>query len=92
MLSATASPAQRAIGGGRLRLAALFLVLLAAYAVTLGIPASPGRPYSDDEAYAELLSEWVPELQVEIVPGAGHWVPYERPDEVSALIREFVAS
>ena len=36
------------------------------------------------------LSEWVPELRVEIVPGAGHWVPYERPDEVNRLIREFV--
>ena len=36
------------------------------------------------------LSEWVPRLRVEIVPGAGHWVPYERPDEVNALIREFV--
>jgi pimeloyl-ACP methyl ester carboxylesterase len=29
---------------------------------------------------------------VEIVSGAGHWVPYERPDEVNSLIREFVAS
>jgi epoxide hydrolase 4 len=36
------------------------------------------------------LSEWVPRLQVELVPGAGHWVPYERPDEVNRLIREFV--
>jgi epoxide hydrolase 4 len=36
------------------------------------------------------LSEWVPRLRVEIVPGAGHWVPYERPDEVNSLIREFV--
>jgi epoxide hydrolase 4 len=36
------------------------------------------------------LSEWVPKLRVEIVPGAGHWVPYERPDVVNALIREFV--
>jgi pimeloyl-ACP methyl ester carboxylesterase len=36
------------------------------------------------------LSEWVPRLRVEIVPGAGHWVPYERPDEVNTLIREFV--
>jgi pimeloyl-ACP methyl ester carboxylesterase len=36
------------------------------------------------------LSEWVPRLRVEIVPGAGHWVPYERPDKVNALIREFV--
>jgi pimeloyl-ACP methyl ester carboxylesterase len=36
------------------------------------------------------LSEWVPRLRVEIVPGAGHWVPYERPDLVNSLIREFV--
>ena len=36
------------------------------------------------------LSEWVPQLRVEILPGAGHWVPYERPGEVNALIREFV--
>ncbi len=36
------------------------------------------------------LSEWVPRLRVEIVPGAGHWVPYERPDQVNTLIREFV--
>jgi epoxide hydrolase 4 len=36
------------------------------------------------------LSEWVPQLRVEIVPGAGHWVPYERPDQVNSLIREFV--
>lgn len=35
------------------------------------------------------LSEWVPQLRVEIVPGAGHWVPYERPEEVNRLIREF---
>ncbi|HEY3191765.1 MAG TPA: alpha/beta hydrolase [Solirubrobacterales bacterium] len=36
------------------------------------------------------LSEWVPRLRVEVVPGAGHWVPYERPDVVNSLIREFV--
>jgi epoxide hydrolase 4 len=38
------------------------------------------------------LSEWVPWLRLEIIPGAGHWVPYERPDEVNSLIREFVRS
>ena len=36
------------------------------------------------------LSAWVPRLRVEIVPGAGHWVPYERPDVVNGLIRHFV--
>jgi epoxide hydrolase 4 len=41
-------------------------------------------------ALARGLDEWVPDLRVEIVSGAGHWVPYERPDEVNALIREFV--
>jgi epoxide hydrolase 4 len=36
------------------------------------------------------LEEWIPDLRVEILPGAGHWVPYERPAEVNHLIREFV--
>jgi epoxide hydrolase 4 len=36
------------------------------------------------------LSEWVPELRVEIIPGAGHWVPYEKPERINSLIREFV--
>ena len=38
------------------------------------------------------LEEWIPDLRVEIVPGAGHWVPYERPQVVNALIRDFVDS
>jgi len=37
------------------------------------------------------LSEWVPELRVEIISGAGHWVPYERPEQVNSLIRQFVS-
>ena len=36
------------------------------------------------------LEEWVPDMRLELLPGAGHWVPYEKPDEVNALIREFV--
>jgi epoxide hydrolase 4 len=36
------------------------------------------------------LSEWVPNLRVETLPGAGHWVPYERPDSVNSLIRAFM--
>lgn len=36
------------------------------------------------------LEEWVPDMRLEVLPGAGHWVPYERPAEVNRLIREFV--
>jgi pimeloyl-ACP methyl ester carboxylesterase len=37
------------------------------------------------------LDRWVPDLRVEIVKDTGHWVPYERPDKVNTLIREFVS-
>jgi pimeloyl-ACP methyl ester carboxylesterase len=36
------------------------------------------------------LEEWIPDLRREVLPGAGHWVPYERPDDVNRLIRGFV--
>lgn len=36
------------------------------------------------------LEEWIPDMRLEVLPGAGHWVPYERPEEVNRLIREFV--
>ena len=38
------------------------------------------------------LEEWIPDMRLEVLPGAGHWVPYEQPDEVNRLIREFVGS
>ena len=37
------------------------------------------------------LEQWIPDLRLEVLPGAGHWVPYERPDEVNRLIRDFVS-
>ena len=36
------------------------------------------------------LEEWIPDMRLEVLPGAGHWVPYERPEEVNRLIRGFV--
>ena len=36
------------------------------------------------------LEEWIPDMRLEVLPGAGHWVPYERPGDVNRLIREFV--
>ncbi len=38
------------------------------------------------------LEEWVPDLRLEVLPDAGHWAPYERPQQVNRLIREFIAS
>ena len=38
----------------------------------------------------EGLEEWIPDFRREVLPGAGHWVPYERPGDVNRLIREFV--
>jgi pimeloyl-ACP methyl ester carboxylesterase len=38
------------------------------------------------------LEQWVPDVRVEILAGAGHWTPQERPAEVNELIREFVDS
>ena len=35
------------------------------------------------------LGRWIPDLRVELVPGGGHWVPYEKPDDVNRLIRDF---
>jgi pimeloyl-ACP methyl ester carboxylesterase len=38
----------------------------------------------------EGLEEWVPDVRVEILPGAGHWVPQERYAELNSLIRDFL--
>ncbi len=40
----------------------------------------------------EGLEAWVPDIRIERLPGAGHWVPYERPAEVNRIIREFIAA
>lgn len=36
------------------------------------------------------LEQWIPDLRVELIPEGGHWVPYEKADEVNRLIREFI--
>ncbi|WP_157015424.1 alpha/beta fold hydrolase [Mesorhizobium xinjiangense] len=37
------------------------------------------------------LPRYAPDLTVRRVPGCGHWILHERPDDVAAAIREFVA-
>ncbi|MBI5900231.1 MAG: alpha/beta hydrolase [Rhodocyclales bacterium] len=39
----------------------------------------------------EGLDELVPDLRIERIPDAGHWVIHERPAEVTAAIRRFLA-
>jgi pimeloyl-ACP methyl ester carboxylesterase len=36
------------------------------------------------------IEQWVPDVHVEVLPGAGHWTPQERAEEVTALIRGFI--
>jgi pimeloyl-ACP methyl ester carboxylesterase len=40
---------------------------------------------------AEAMSGWVVDLRTEVVvPGAGHWVQQQAPDEVNAALLEFL--
>ena len=37
------------------------------------------------------LQEWAPDLRIQrVIPGAGHWIQQERPDEVNRLLLEFL--
>jgi pimeloyl-ACP methyl ester carboxylesterase len=40
---------------------------------------------------AEGLERWVPNLRVEWVREAGHWIQHERPERVNRLLAEFIA-
>lgn len=39
----------------------------------------------------DLLLRAKPDAEVHILPGVGHWVAYEAPDEVTAILRDFLA-
>ena len=42
---------------------------------------------------ADEMDEWVPDLRVKrTVPGAGHWIQQERPDEVNEALLNFLSS
>lgn len=42
--------------------------------------------------WSDRLSEFFPNSSLELLPGVGHFVPFEAPDEVIAAIREALAS
>ena len=46
--------------------------------------------YLKRERDADLVRGLFPRARIEILEGAGHWIHSERPDEVSALISEFL--
>ena len=38
------------------------------------------------------LQACVPDLRIERLPGASHWVMHEEPERLNQLIREFIAA
>ncbi|MDP2764418.1 MAG: alpha/beta hydrolase [Brevundimonas sp.] len=49
----------------------------------------PVRNYSGQHEAG--LKDWAPDLRMQVVvPGAGHWIQQERPDEVNRLLLEFL--
>jgi pimeloyl-ACP methyl ester carboxylesterase len=50
-----------------------------------------GRDVALVRELAEGLERWVPDLRVERVPEAGHWIQHERPEVVNRLLVEFLS-
>ncbi len=49
----------------------------------------PVRHYAGPHEAA--MKDWIPDLRVRrVVPGAGHWIQQERPDEVNAFLLDFL--
>lgn len=49
----------------------------------------PVRHYAGPHEAA--MKDWIPDLRVQrVLPGAGHWIQQERPDEVNAFLLDFL--
>lgn len=49
----------------------------------------PVRHYAG--AHEAAMKDWIPDLRVQrVLPGAGHWIQQERPDEVNAFLLDFL--
>jgi pimeloyl-ACP methyl ester carboxylesterase len=40
--------------------------------------------------YAETFAAEIPGARLEVIEGAAHWLPFEKPDELTALVRDFI--
>jgi pimeloyl-ACP methyl ester carboxylesterase len=45
-----------------------------------------------DIALTQGLEQWVHNIQIHRIPDSGHWVQQEKPDEVNAVMLEFLTS
>jgi pimeloyl-ACP methyl ester carboxylesterase len=41
-------------------------------------------------AHAETYVAEIPGARLEVIKGAAHWVPFEKPAELAALVRDFL--
>jgi pimeloyl-ACP methyl ester carboxylesterase len=41
--------------------------------------------------YAETFAAEIPNARLEVIEGAAHWLPFEKPDELTALVTDFLA-
>jgi pimeloyl-ACP methyl ester carboxylesterase len=57
---------------------------------TLVVVGEHDKP--DFRAIAEQLAREIPGARLEVIEGAGHLPPLERPDETAALVRSFIAA
>jgi pimeloyl-ACP methyl ester carboxylesterase len=49
----------------------------------------PVRHYAG--AHEAAMKDWIPDLRVQrVLPGAGHWIQQERPEEVNAFLLDFL--
>lgn len=72
--------------GGSLTRAALSKIKVA----TLGIfGARDNLSWPDVSARVDPCRELMPAMHIELIPDAGHWVQYERPEPVNRLLIEF---
>lgn len=64
----------------------------------IGVPAAfmvgerdPVRHYA--RAHEAAMQDWIPDLRSQrVLPGAGHWIQQERPDEVNGFLLDFLRS